>query len=103
MVLDELTVASFFLIYHFAEEFAKLVEHWDPANADVEIQDPSDWNRNGEYGDIVDAVTEAVKGADVRVYRVGKDATRVEYFVVGCEGSGKSARLVGVRALSVES
>ncbi|CAI4217332.1 unnamed protein product [Parascedosporium putredinis] len=85
------------------EEFAKLVEHWDPANADVAIQDPSDWNRNGEYGDIVGAVTEAIKGADVRVYRVSKDATRVEYFVVGCEGSGKSARLVGVRALSVES
>lgn len=85
------------------EEFAKLVEHWDPKNADVQIQDPSDWNRNGDYGDIVDAVTEAVKGADVRVYRVGKDATRVEYFVVGCEGQGKDARLVGVRALSVES
>ena len=94
-------MSSNFLL--LAVEFAKLVEHWDPANADVEIQDPSDWNRSGEYGDIVDAVTEAVKGADVRVYKVSKDATRVEYFVVGCEGSGKDARLVGVRALSIES
>jgi hypothetical protein len=91
------------LTLHVTEQFAKLVQHWDPANADVEIQDPSDWNRNGEYGDVVEAVGKAVKGADVRVYKVVKDATRVEYFVIGCEGTGKGARLLGVKALSVES
>jgi hypothetical protein len=87
----------------FLVEFAQLIQHWDPENADIEIQDPSDWDAQGEYGDIVDAVVNAVKGADVRVYRVPRDGTRTEYFVVGCEGSGKNARLVGVKALSVES
>ena len=81
------------------EEFAKLVEHWDPASAEVDISDTSDWNRSGEYGDLVEAVTKAVKGADVRVYRIGKDATRAEYFVVGCE----AGRLLGVKAAAVES
>ncbi|SPO03494.1 related to nuclear receptor co-repressor/HDAC3 complex subunit TBLR1 [Cephalotrichum gorgonifer] len=82
-------------------EFAKLVEHWDPSNAEVEIRDTSDWNRSGDYGDVVEAVTKAVKGADVRVYRVAKDATRAEYFVVGLlAGEG---RLLGVKAAAVES
>lgn len=82
-----------------AEQFAKLVEHWDPAAAEVEISDTSDWNRGGEYGDVVEAVTKAVRGADVRVYRVAKDATRAEYFVVGCDGG----KLLGVKAAAVES
>lgn len=81
------------------EQFAKLVEHWDPPAAEVEICDPSDWNRGGQYGDLVEAVTKAVKGADVRVYRVAKDATRAEYFVVGCQGG----RMLGVKAAAVES
>lgn len=81
------------------EQFAKLVEHWDPSSAEVEISDPSDWNRSGQYGDVVEAVGKAVKGADVRVYKVTKDATRAEYFVVGCEGG----RMLGVKAAAVES
>lgn len=48
---------------------------------------------------MVEAVGKAVKGADVRVYRVAKDATRAEYFVVGCEGG----RMLGVKAAAVES
>ena len=82
-----------------AEEFAKLVDHQDPSNAEVDIRDTSDWNRSGEYGNLVEAVTKAVKGADVRVYRISKDATRAEYYVIGFEGG----KLLGVKAAAVES
>jgi hypothetical protein len=48
-------------------------------------------------------VREAGKGNDVRVYRIARDATRVEYWVVTTDGKGKGAKLVGVKALAVES
>lgn len=86
-----------------AEEIAKLVEHWDPAKAEVEILDPVAWDRSGQYKDVIDAVREAGKGNDVRVYRIVKDNSRVEYFVVTRAGEGKGARLVGVKALAIES
>lgn len=85
------------------EEIAQLVDHWDPASAEVEIQDPTDWDSNGQYKDIIDAVTKAGKGNDVRVYRIVQDKSRVEYFVVTRLGDGKNARLVGVKALAIES
>lgn len=50
---------------------------------------------------MVEAVTEAVQGADVRVYRIAKDATRAEYFVVGFQRD--KGRLLGVKAAAVES
>ncbi|CAN8103715.1 unnamed protein product [Discula destructiva] len=85
------------------EEIAKLVDHWDPTKAEIEILDPTDWDQNGQYKDVIDAVTKAGKGNDVRVYRIVKDKSRVEYFVVTRLGDGKSARLVGVKALAIES
>lgn len=85
------------------EEFATLIHHPDPANAEIEIQDPADWDTQGQYGAIVDAVSRAGKGNDVRVYRVARDGARVEYWVVTTDGRGKSARLVGAKALAVES
>jgi len=85
------------------EEFAKLIGHWDPANADVEIMDPTDWDREGQYAEVVDAVTKASKGNDVRVYKVARSSTKVEYFVVTVYGEGKDGRLYGVKALGVES
>lgn len=85
------------------EEIAQLVNHWDPASAEVEILDPADWDRNGQYKDVIDAVTKAGKGNDVRVYRIVKDNSRVEYYVVTRLGDGKTARLVGVKALAIES
>lgn len=85
------------------EEFAKLVGHWDPAEAGIEILDPVDWDSQGQYSDLVEAIREASKGNDVRVYRVpGKKATRVEYWVVTATG-GKDGRLVGAKALAIES
>lgn len=80
-----------------------MINHPDPANAQVEILDPIDWDRNGDYADIIDAVTKAGKGNDVRVYRISKGGVRVEYWVVTTEGEGKDAKLVGAKALAVES
>lgn len=65
--------------------------------------DPADWDRNGQYGEVIDAVREAGKGNDVRVYRLALGGARAEYWVVTTEGNGKEAKLVGVRALAVES
>jgi hypothetical protein len=62
-----------------------------------------DWDRNGQYADIVDAVREAGQGNDVRVYKVVRDGVRAEYWVVTTEGKGKGAKLVGAKALAVES
>ncbi|KAK3947244.1 hypothetical protein QBC32DRAFT_93551 [Pseudoneurospora amorphoporcata] len=83
------------------ETFASLINHPSPADAEIEISDPVEWDRNGQYTDLIDAVTEASEGRDVRVYRVVKDSVRVEYWVVSVSADGKL--LVGVRALAVES
>ena len=88
--------------YH-AEEFAGLIGHWAPSEAEIGIMDPVDWDGSGQYKDITDAVREAGAGNDVRVYRVARGGTRVEYWVVTTEGKGKEAKLVGVKALAVES
>ncbi|KAK4455475.1 hypothetical protein QBC34DRAFT_460440 [Podospora aff. communis PSN243] len=85
------------------EEFATLIGHWAPKEAEIEIMDPVDWDRNGQYKDVIDAVREAGAGNDVRVYRVGRGGVKAEYWVVTTEGKGKGAKLVGVKALAVES
>ncbi|KAJ4153127.1 hypothetical protein LMH87_009631 [Akanthomyces muscarius] len=81
------------------EEFAKLINHWDVAKAEISIMDPLDWDSNGQYTNVIEAVRDASKGSDVRVYRVVRDKTRVEYWVVTREGE----RIVGAKALAVES
>lgn len=80
-------------------EFAKLIKHWDPNSSDIEIMDPVDWDKKGQYKNVLDAVTQATKGNDVRVYRVPKDRSRVEYWLI----SVYEGRVYGVKALSVES
>jgi hypothetical protein len=80
-----------------------LIHHPDPSKAAIEIQDPAEWDTQGQYKAILDAVTKAGKGNDVRVYRVAKGGVEVEYWVVTTDGKGKEARLVGAKALSVES
>ncbi|KAI0385387.1 hypothetical protein F5Y04DRAFT_245703 [Hypomontagnella monticulosa] len=85
------------------EEFASLIQHPDPSSAQIEIQDPADWDSQGQYSSIVDAVRKAGKGNDVRVYRVAKGGVKVEYWVVTTEGKGANAKLVGAKALAVES
>ncbi|TGJ79212.1 hypothetical protein E0Z10_g9553 [Xylaria hypoxylon] len=85
------------------EEFAALIHHPDPSKADIEIQDPADWDTQGQYKAILDAVSKASKGNDVRVYRVAKEGARVEYWIVTTDGKGADARLVGAKALAIES
>ncbi|KAI0536290.1 hypothetical protein GGR58DRAFT_475850 [Xylaria digitata] len=85
------------------EEFATLIHHPDPSKASIEIQDPADWDTQGKYQAILDAVTKAGKGNDVRVYRVAKGGARVEYWIVTTDGKGAGARLVGAKALAIES
>ena len=82
------------------ETFARLIGHPAPTEAEIQILDPVEWDSTGQYTEIVDAVREAGEGSDVRVYRVVKDHVRVYYWVVTV---AKGKRLVGVKALSVES
>ncbi|KAL7937438.1 hypothetical protein V8C35DRAFT_292523 [Trichoderma chlorosporum] len=82
-------------------EFAKLINHWDAENAQIDIMDPVDWDSQGEYGNVLDAVREATRGNDVRVYRVARDLTRAEYWVISRDDEG--GRIVGVKALGIES
>lgn len=83
------------------DTFAILINHPDPSNAGITIQDVTEWDTRGQYKQVVDAVRLAAKGGDVRVYRVPGPGARVEYWVVGLEK--KEGRLVGVKALAVES
>jgi len=81
--------------------FAKLINHPSGPEADITILDITEWDREGQYKDVVDATREACKGADVRVYRVPIGGPRIEYWVVGLEKV--EGRLVGVKALGIES
>lgn len=81
------------------ETFATLINLPNPKQADVDILDPLDWDSRGQYTDVINAVREASAGNDVRVYKVVRDRTRVEYWVVTRE----DGKLVGVKALAVES
>lgn len=84
-------------------EFGTLIGHPDPSSAGIELQDPADWDPKGEYNELLEAVRKAGKGNDVKVYRVPRDGTRTEFWMVTTEGKGKGAKLVGVKALAVES
>ena len=65
----------------------------------MSILDIGEWDVQGQYKEIVEATREATKGSDVRVYRIGRGGSRVEYWVVGVEGG----KLLGARALAIES
>jgi len=79
--------------------FAKLVGHPTPQEAEVSILDIGEWDVQGQYKEIVDATRAVTKGSDVRVYRIGRGGSRIEYWVVGVEGG----KLLGARALAIES
>jgi hypothetical protein len=93
------------LIIH-VETFAKLINHPHPTEAEIEILDVVQWDKKGMYKEVVDATRKACHGGDVRVYRVSLGGSRVEYWVVGVDGSTKGkqeGKLVGVKALAIES
>lgn len=61
--------------------------------------DIGEWDPQGEYKDVVEAVREAGKGSDVRVYKIARDSTRFEYWVITLA----DGKLVGVKVLAIES
>jgi len=79
--------------------FAKLVGHPNLKDADVSIMDIGEWDSQGQYKDVVDATREATKGSDVRVYRISRGGSRIEYWVVGIT----DGKLLGLKALAIES
>lgn len=81
------------------ETFASLINLPNANDAEISILDPSDWDSRGQYTKIVEAVREASRGNDVRVYKVVRDQSRVEYWVVTAEGK----KILGVKALAIES
>jgi hypothetical protein len=81
------------------DQFAKLIDYSQPDKAEISIMDPTDWDTKGQYNNLLDAVREAGKGNDVRVYKVTRDKTRVEYYLV----TNADGHVVGVKALAVES
>jgi len=68
----------------------------------IEELKPSEWDRRGQYKDVVDAVQAATSegAAAVKVYRMER-GTRVVYYVAGLDT--KAAKVVGVRVKAVES
>jgi len=69
-------------------------------DADVSALDEKEFDPQGQYKDVVDAVKKAGDGK-VRVFRVELEGSRAEYYVVSVDkGEG---RVVGLKALSVES
>ncbi|KAI1179755.1 hypothetical protein F4777DRAFT_531836 [Nemania sp. FL0916] len=88
-------------------EFAQLIHHPSPEDPkiDITIMDPAEWDTQGQYKELIDAVTQAGKGNDVQVYRVPKDDVRVEYWVITTveEEDPEDNKIVGVKAAAVES
>ncbi|RKF64546.1 hypothetical protein GcC1_131012 [Golovinomyces cichoracearum] len=82
-----------------AESFAKLVHHPNPTGAGVKILKVIEWDRHGQYGEIVDAVNAAVQHNAVQVYRVEISSASSEYWIVGVRDSF----MLGVKALSIET
>lgn len=87
------------------EEFAGLVGVENGDGGGVEELEVGDFDPRGDYGEVVDAVTKAAGRGKVSCFRVEGEGsgrrTEVRYYVIGLNGN--EGRLVGVRALSVES
>jgi len=79
-----------------ADEFAKLLSH----NSDISAISETEFDPQGRYKKIVDAVKEA-GSKDVNIFRVEHGSTRAEYYVVSLDKKG--GRIVGLKALAVES
>lgn len=80
------------------DSFAKLVGH----TSSVEALSVKDFDPRGEYKDVISAV-EKETGGKVKVFRIETDRARVEYYVVGLQDEGGKKKVVGVKAMAVES
>lgn len=84
-----------------AESFAALIDHPTPLSANITTMDVENWNKTGEYAKVVDAVKQAAGGEGPKVYVVPRTEVKAEYWVVAVDK--KEKRLVGVKAMGVES
>jgi predicted DNA-binding transcriptional regulator YafY len=74
--------------------------------ADVSSLSVSDFDPSNQYKSVLDAVKSAAGNGEVKVFRVelaGGGGTRSEIWVVGLDEHGKSKRIVGLKALVVET
>ncbi|KAF2808742.1 uncharacterized protein BDZ99DRAFT_477275 [Mytilinidion resinicola] len=78
-----------------ADELGKLLSHDEVSSVSEKEFDPE-----GQYKSVLDAVKKAGSG-EVGVFRVEHGSTRAEYYVVSVDT--KEGRLVGLKALAVES
>jgi hypothetical protein len=67
---------------------------------DKDVEEVKPKGFESQYKKVIDAVKEAGNG-EVKVFKVQIDGTRAEYYVVGVDE--KDGRIVGLKALSVES
>jgi hypothetical protein len=81
--------------------FEKLVAKASGNNGPTRAEEliVSEFDPRGEYRDVVKEAEGVVDGGELKVFRVERGKTRVEYYLVGLRGG----RLVGVRAEAVES
>lgn len=79
--------------------FAKLINHPEPAHAEVRIMDTNKWDPHGQYKNIIDSVKEVAQNDQIRVYQIILSNTMSEYWLVGV----KDEFLLGVKAVAVES
>lgn len=85
-----------------AAEFAKVIKH-EKGEGGVEELSVKDFDPSGEYAEVLEKVAEAARNkGEIRCFRVDAGrSTKVLYYVVGLDR--EVGRLVGVRAVSVES
>lgn len=76
-----------------------MIHHPHPKDADIEILDTKTWDPRGAYHDLVEIVRDVCGGTDIKVFKVAHGGSRVEYWLVG----SKDGKLLGVKALSIES
>jgi hypothetical protein len=84
-----------------SQVFEKLVAKASGNNGPARAEElsVSEFDPRGEYRGVVKEVEGVVDGAELKVFRVERGKTRVEYYLVGLRGG----RLLGVRAEAVES
>lgn len=67
---------------------------------DKKVEEVKQKNFESQYKTVIDAVKKAGNG-EVKIFRVELNSTRAEYYVVAVDE--KDGKLVGLKALSVES
>ena len=83
-------------MHYSLDEFKGLIGH----SSDVSTLSVREFDPNGQYKDVLQAVEEA-GGGKVRIFRVNQGRTRAEYYVIGLDKKGQ--KVVGLKAKAVES